>query len=198
MNIIEQKVNAARHGEANYAQGKILKIADADDLTEKGKQDVIKNAGILAADIKPDEKAVIWSSPFGRTLQTAKLIVETLKEKGVNIKEKKGKAEDELDKAIRVFEQFEEVRDFNLEYFRAFLNGGKIQFEGKEVTLDPKVTNPNNLTFPQYHNQRAWTNVMSPDIPVELMNTMNKIETEKDSNERMSRILGLIKKYNPL
>lgn len=65
------KLYIVRHGEAGSAQ-----TDSARELTERGRNQAQSAANWLANKVK--EPVVLWSSPYQRTLQTAKFISDTL------------------------------------------------------------------------------------------------------------------------
>ncbi len=120
-------INVFRHGKSRYKQEEVL-IEEARDLTAEGVDDVKKSAEALVKLIKPDEEVEIWSSPMGRTLQTAKIIAQVLEEKQVHIR-KKG---DSNKHGIKVFEQFSEVKNFSWKLFYPLVAGGEVEFAGNQ------------------------------------------------------------------
>src|SRR3989338_4413223 len=81
-------------------------IENADDLTLEGVEYVKESAEELADLIKPEEEVVIWASPFGRTLHTAKLVAEVLEQKGVQLR-KKGTVNET---GIKVFDELVDIK----------------------------------------------------------------------------------------
>ncbi len=198
------KITLFRHGEANYGQ-EIVGIEEADDLTEKGKWQARQQAEKLATEIEPDEEITIWSSPVGRTLETAKIVAEVLVEAGFQVrfkKEQSGEDEEEtatvanenkslidINNAIRPFKTFEEVRGLNIELFSTLVNGGTYEFESGEITFDKSKTNPNNLSFQDYYYDGGWKEYLEKgkNIPESLVTALNKLEEESDVHHRVDR-----------
>lgn len=86
-------VDFVRHGSTEYQEywdavetGRL--DATLEDLTEKGKQEILKTAEDLALTIdKEQEIVIIASSPRARTLYSARLIADHLKAKGIEVVE---------------------------------------------------------------------------------------------------------------
>lgn len=184
-------VNVFRHGQARYEQKK-TKIGDAEDLTPEGKAEVRKQAEKLAQSISPEEEITIWASPFGRTLETAKIITDVLKERELNLRKIKKSEDDSPENFIRHFEVFEEVRGFDQGLFSVFVNGGVIEHGREKKQFTKEQLNPKNLSWVDYFNERAWEQLedgIKQEIPEEKLVIMNRIEREVDSNERLKRKL---------
>ncbi|MDD2758034.1 MAG: histidine phosphatase family protein [Patescibacteria group bacterium] len=139
-------VDLFRHGSAKYEQGKTT-VEEAADLTEAGIAEVKTSAEALAELISPDEEVQIWSSPMGRTLQTAKIISETLAAKGVNLR---GERQAE-GAGIKVFDQLSEVKNFSWSLFSPLVYGGEVEYAGRKFVIDAAKTNPQNLGPAQYY-----------------------------------------------
>ena len=77
-------VTAMRHGPATYEQQEVG-LADANDLTEDGVVDVRQSVERLMLEIDRSELIEVRSSPFGRTLQTAKILVGELQKRGFTL-----------------------------------------------------------------------------------------------------------------
>jgi len=78
-----------RHGESFYRQD-IVPMAEANDLTESGVDQVRFSSEILSTHIKSRGScpSVIVSSPLGRALQTAKLIAGVFDDRGMPMRKK--------------------------------------------------------------------------------------------------------------
>ncbi len=183
-----------RHGIAQYGQGHLQRIAVANDLTSEGILGIKSRAKEIAAQVKPDQDVLIWASPYGRTLQTARLTAEVLKSEGVQIKEKKNKNGDKWDRIIRIFSKLEEIRNLNLKYFNFCLNGGTLVYNGRKLVAGKEQVNPHSYSFPEYFNHRAWANIPSGILPDEFINEMNKIETEEEAAARFNHVISLIRR----
>ncbi len=183
-------VNIFRHGEANYNQREVS-IDQAEDLTEKGIEEVKANVAKLAELIGPDEEVEIWSSPMGRTLHTAKLIAEVLENKGIRLR-KKG---DARETGIKVHEQLTEVKNFSWNLFCPLLEGGEVEFGGKKFTIDKSLTNPKNLGYQEYFLNDEIKNIpqeVRDQLPKEYLDTkrmMKPLEHLKKLEDKPYRII---------
>lgn len=192
------RVTLFRHGTAKYEQGKVA-VAEANDLTEEGRELVRAQAERLAAEIEPDEEVTIWSSPMGRTLETATIIADALREKGLNIRVKKSADDSGIspsaENTIRVFEALEEVRGLNIRLFSALVDGGSYTLEdGTEVTFDKNKTNPDGLSFQDYYYQGGYKRYLESgeNIPDEVQASLNSLEEEADIHHRFDRNVGRV------
>ncbi len=187
-------VDIIRHGEAKYGQGEVS-MSEAQDLTEKGIEDVRASANELADLIQPDEEVEIWSSPMGRTLETAKIIAETLEQKGVHLR-RKGKAKES---GIKVFEQLSEVKNFSWSLFAPLINGGEIELAGKKFIVDKNLTNPNNIGYPEYFTEDAIKDITpeaKAQLPEEYVKEIEGFEKFIDATHRIMKPLSRLKKLN--
>ena len=75
------------------------------------------------------------------------------------------------------------------------MSGGTINFNGRDISLDKSVTNPKDLTFPEYYNNRAWKGIPNTYETKEFIAEMDKIESEEQSNARLTRVVRLVKRY---
>ncbi len=90
-------------------------------------------------DFSKYKKIHIWVSPFWRTIHTARIIIERLKEKGINPQK------------IKLFSTIEEVRWFDWEIHKALCEWWEITLsDWKKVKINKNITNPDNLTFTDY------------------------------------------------
>ncbi|NTU99465.1 histidine phosphatase family protein [Candidatus Falkowbacteria bacterium] len=206
------KVSVVRHGTSTYRQPEWTDIATADDINaigryddgektpeeiaagkEKAIQKIRETAKRIAADIGPDEEVVIWSSPTGRTLETARIISEVLQEEGINIK-KKGP---DKDYGVKVFERLGEVKNFKWELFEPLMKGGEVKFGGQKFVIDKKLSNPNNLGYPDYFTTDAIKNISErakSQWPKEYVKEIESFESFAHVSERMAETLRRLKK----
>lgn len=173
-----------RHGEAQYVQAKVS-LEEAQDLTPKGVEDVIKKAQLLAQRIPYTATVRIWSSPFGRTLQTAAIVYRELLENKHRFAVKKEGLKYSERNVIRVLNRFDEVRNFDLHLFRVFLEGGEIP--GHDCVLQKSLTNPHSLSFVEYFNARAWESVAG--LPASVRAQMDMIEHPSFTQARLKKML---------
>lgn len=194
MEKIEKNFNANifRHGATEYEQGETT-IEEAGDLTEKGIEEIKARAEELAELIRPEEEVAIWSSPSGRALHTAKLIAETLEQKGVNLR-KKGEAEDF---GIKVFKQLSEVKNFSWNLFNSLITGGEIELAGKKFFIDKNLTNPRDIKYPEYFINDEIKNI-TPEAKTQLppcyVQEIEGMEKFVDATRRIMKPLSRLKK----
>lgn len=203
------KINIVRHAPSSYRQPEWRDVETADDINtigqfkdgEKtaeeiaiGKKEAEKiirdSAEKIIAEIGSDEEVVIWSSPTGRTLETAKVIREVLREKGIKLKtDVEGK-----DREIKIFEKLGEVKNFRWELFEPLMNGGEVYLGEKKFTIEKGQSNPDNLGYPDY-----FTSDAIKKIPAEIKKTWPKeyvkeIESFESFAEASKRMTGTLKK----
>ena len=193
-------VNIFRHGERKYSQGEgAIPIEEADDLTPEGIKTVRANAEKLVALINSDEEVAIWSSPTGRTLQTAKIIGEVFEEKGIRLRtmghprkaeksRKKGK-----DYGIKIFKELEDIRYFSRDLFVSLVDGGNVKFAGHEFFIDKTKTNPRNLGYSKYWMDDEFNNLpaeVKAELPPEYVMEMEGIEKFYAATKRIMKPLA--------
>lgn len=186
------RVDIFRHGKTKYEQKKVS-IEEAQDLTEEGIEDVKVNAEKLADLIQPDEEVEIWSSPMGRTLHTAKIIVETLEQKGVRLR-RKGDAKES---GIKIFEQLSEVKNFSWNLFSPLITGGEVEFGGRKFIIDKNLTNPNDIGYPEYFTEDGIKDITpeaKAQLPEDYVREIEGFEKFIDVTKRMMKPLSRLKK----
>jgi len=208
------KVDVVRHGPSIYRQPEWSDINTADDLNTvgryedgsitdeelaKGKEEAIAivraSAEEIADNIEEDEEVAIWSSPTGRTLETARIIRDVLSERGIQVRSKGNASEH----GVKVFDRIGEVKNFSWELFEPLMSGGEVEFDGEKFTIDKSLSNPNNIGYPDY-----FTSDAIKDIPETAMDSWSKkyiaqikeFESFADVSERMSKTLQKVKKLN--
>lgn len=129
-------VGVFRHGRSTYRQ---LEVApeDAHDLTEDGVETVLGSGRAFLAGRRP-ARAVIHTSPMGRTLHTARLLAQVLAAHGVAVEEP------------RVEPELTEVHGFSWALFDPLVLGGEARHEGRSCAVDARVTNPAGLSHQEY------------------------------------------------
>jgi broad specificity phosphatase PhoE len=185
-------INIFRHGQAKYEQG-VVPVEAAQDLTEKGIEDVKKNAAELAELITPDEEVEIWASPTGRTLHTAKLIAETLAAKGRQLR-RKGDAEES---GIKVFPQLAEVKNFSWKLFSPLVSGGEVDLAGKKFMVDKQLTNPEDVNYQIYFNEDRIKEIPSEvkaQFPEEYVQAIEGFEKFISATSRIMKPLSRLAK----
>ena len=194
------RVTLFRHGMAKYEQGKVA-VSEANDLTDEGRNLVREQAERLADELGQDEEITIWSSPIGRTLETATIVADVLREKGFEIRMKKSTDNTEVppsaEDTIRVFEALEEVRGLDIGLFSALVDGKLYALEdGTEVTFDKSKTNPDNLSFQDYYYRGGYKKYLQSgeNVPAEVQASLNSLEEEADIHHRFDRNVDRVSK----
>jgi len=194
------RVTLFRHGMAKYEQGKVA-VSEANDLTDEGRNLVREQAERLADELGQDEEITIWSSPMGRTLETATIVADVLREKGFEIRMKKSTDNTEVppsaEDTIRVFEALEEVRGLDIGLFSALVDGKLYALEdGTEVMFDKSKTNPDNLSFQDYYYRGGYKKYLQSgeNVPAEVQASLNSLEEEADIHHRFDRNVDRVSK----
>ncbi|MFH1662151.1 MAG: hypothetical protein ABIA02_03575 [Candidatus Falkowbacteria bacterium] len=210
----ELKVDIVRHGPSIYRQPEWVDAKTADDLNtvgryvdgskteeeiEKGKKEAIeiikKTAEKIATEIEPDEEVAIWSSPTGRTLETARIISEILSEKGINLRKK----ETSENYGIKNFYKLGEIKNFSWSLFEPLMNGGEIEYDGVKFLINKSLSNPNSLGYPDYFTSDAIKNIpdeVKSQWPKNYVTEIEKFESFADANKRMIDTLTRLKKIS--
>ncbi len=208
----ELKVDIIRHGPSTYRQPKWTDVKTADDLNtigrfvdgakteeeiSQGKKEAVeiikKTAEEIANEIEPGEEVVIWSSPTGRTLETARIISEVLREKGIELRSK-GTSEEY---GIKIFEKLGEVKNFSWPLFEPLMNGGEVEFNENKFKIDKTLSNPDNIGHPDYFTSDAIKNISNEaktKWPKDYVNEIEKFESFAEVNKRMIDMLSRLKK----
>ena len=191
-----------RHGKANYTQG-VTTLFQAKDLAEEGRVRVRQQAEKLSSEISKDEQITIWSSPIGRTLETATIISDVLKEKGFKFRLIKSKDSDtnnpsdlDISKIIRPFFTLEEVRGLDITLFSALVDGTSYNLkDGSTIIFDKIKTNPNNMTFQDYYYKGGFKDLLKSgeSLPEEVRDSLNSVEEESSVHYRFDRKLETLK-----
>ncbi|MSR85636.1 histidine phosphatase family protein, partial [Candidatus Uhrbacteria bacterium] len=186
-------IDILRHGQAKRLQEE-ASLAEAQDLTEQGVEEVRRGAAELAKLISPEEEVQIWSSPMGRTLQTAKITAEVLENEGIRLR-KKGS---EDDSGIKVFKELTEVKNFDLKFFLPLIVGGEVEYAGKKFIVDKKLTNPNNLGQSYYPEEgiKHMDPRAKQQLPEEYLKLIDSFEDFFEVTRRMVKLLARLKKLN--
>ncbi len=184
-------IDIVRHGKSSYKQQEVA-VELADDLTPEGISAVKEGTQALAEIIKPDEEIAIWSSPLGRAIHTAKIIAETLKQKGFHPR-KKGVASPW---GIKVFQELTEVKGFSWSLFSPLINGGQVDLNGRSFFVKKEETNPNNLPYPDYYIQDAIADIppeVRQSLPPDYVEVIEGFEKFREVTERLMRPLSRLK-----
>lgn len=162
-----------RHGETEYHQGKVS-LQEANDLTPEGVQTVIKSTNHLSQRLDKNKPIQISSSPFGRSLYTAKIIQDALSKNGFTVND------------IREDDNLSEVGNFEWELFYPLVEGGEIQYGNDKISIDKSLTNPQNLHFIEYFRSDAAYNLSQKAKASLPKNFLERI----DSFEKNSSVFG--------
>jgi len=153
-----------RHGETEYNQG-MVSLQAANDLTPEGARVVNNSANHLSQRLDKNKQIQISSSPFGRSLYTAKIIQDVLNKDGFNVDEIK------TDVGLR------EVKDFDWELFHPLVDGGEIQYGNEKFVVDKSLTNPQNLHLIEYFRSDASHNLSQKAKSSLPQNYLERIES---------------------
>jgi broad specificity phosphatase PhoE len=208
------KVDVVRHAPSTYRQPEWRDIETADDINTIGRYEdgektpeeiargkaeaesiVRDTATKIAEDIEPDEEVVIWSSPTGRTLETARIIREVLVEKG--IKSKNVGPSDE--RGVKIFEKLGEVKNFKWELFEPLMNGGEVDHNGTKFIIDKSLSNPQKLGYPDYFTSDAIKEISAEakkQWPAGYVKEIESFESFKEVSGRMADALGKLKQLS--
>lgn len=205
------KVDIVRHGPSMYRQPEWTDIETANDINTLGRYDdgakteeevrrgkeeaieiVRETAGKIADEISPDEEVIIWSSPTGRTLETARIISGVLEERGIRLR-KKGTAQEY---GIKMFEQIGEVKNFSWSLFEPLMNGGEVEINGAKFRLDKALSNPEGLGYPDYFTSDALKQIpasVKQQWPEAYVTEIESFESFREVSERMTKALKRLK-----
>lgn len=205
------KVDIVRHGPSMYRQPEWTDIETANDINTLGRYDdgakteeevrrgkeeaieiVRETAGKIADEISPDEEVIIWSSPTGRTLETARIISRVLEERGIRLR-KKGIAQEY---GIKMFEQIGEVKNFSWSLFEPLMNGGEVEINGAKFRVDKALSNPEGLGYPDYFTSDALKQIpasVKQQWPEEYVAEIESFESFREVSERMTKALRRLK-----
>lgn len=185
-------VHVVRHGKSLYGQREVTSVEEANDLTPEAPAEIEANAQEFAQQIGQDDGEVeIWSSPYGRTLQTARIYWESLCEAGVRFhKNHEGKC------PIKIFRAIDEHRYYPVDVVHALEAGGKVFFQGHAFTVDKKKTNPRNLDPVEYFFQHEIEKIpekVKTKWPKEYQKVVAQLENVYQVTERMMRPLARLR-----
>lgn len=134
-------------------------------------QDSIQQFCIEHQSLLQDKKIVVWISPYARTIDTASYLIQHLQSINYTI-----------DK-ISLIDQLGEVDGFEWGLFDACVKWWTVQIDGQMVTLDPVVTNPDNLShmdyFAGWHYRTLW-----------IYDRIKSIETYDEITARSKNVLA--------
>ena len=137
MGIKNTQIGAFRHGDCKYAQGKTT-LEEAYDLSPQGIATVERRAESFAEHLSPTREVIMYSSPFGRALHTAKVAAKVFRNKKIPIR------------AMNIEPDLEELKNFSWEFFSPLINGGELSYKGETMIIDRNLTNPQGLSYQKY------------------------------------------------
>lgn len=172
-------INMVRHGEAKYGQLEVP-INLAYDLTEKGITDVSNSFLEISTQIDKDEPTLIWSSPMGRTLHTAKI--------GKDVLEKKlGKPVD-----IQIVPELAEAKNFEWKFFQPLVVGGIVELNGNKYDIDAKITNPAGLDYDTFFGEDMFHHLPQEardKLPADYLKRVESFEPTPEVRKRSYQII---------
>lgn len=161
---------------------------DVKDLNEDKLLDLDKNISEYINthfDILKNKEIKIWVSPFGRTIQTAKHLLDWLQLAWLPVK------------SVSLVENLEEVKNFYWPILRCFALGGDLELDGKTITIDQTITNPQNLSVTDYFFQ-WWYRKVDPKyleniwLKEKIMNIETYDEITTRSKSDLTRIMNAV------
>jgi broad specificity phosphatase PhoE len=178
------RVYITRHGETEYRQG-IVSLGEADDLTNLGRDTVVMSAIDAANNMKINgiTKTRIKSSPYGRTLFTAKLWECFLRICGIETPN------------IEICPELTEIK--NLDYpglLSKLIAGGEISYSDGKFVVYPNESNPEKYPPYCYYFRRDCMHKLPEGfrkkLPREITDKIDATETFVDATKRFKDVLG--------
>lgn len=174
-----------RHGKALYQQG-IVSYEEANDLDPVEIPLLEANAEAIANSISPLETVLVCSSPFGRALHTAKVLVSVFDRKGIRIETFN------LPGKVRIIPSLGEVANFSWDLFCPLVQGGEVSFEGEKFCIEKEWTNPENLDGARYFNTNAISRIpqgVRSKLPYGYVQKISSFETFEAVTSRFTSLL---------
>ena len=168
-------ITVFRHADAAYAQGQVT-LEESDDLTAKGRKTLDNILDTYLMQRAQGETFGFLSSPFGRTLDTAKSIRDKLAVAGF------------LCYDITPTEQLQEVQGLSWPTLEACIYGGKVDAKGQTITVDKRISNPKAIPYPDYYTTAAYLPIMT-NLPSPVQDTLRQMESFAETTERMKQFL---------
>ena len=176
-------VTLMRHGLALYGQKKVS-LDEAADLHPEGIEGVVRSAHAYADRLPTGARVRVISSPFGRTLHTAKIARSVLEERGHPCS------------PVEVDQSVEEVRNLKGRVLNALMNGGAIELDGRQVHIDPALTNPRKVPYPDYYVESEFLRLTADaleSLPERFVAAFLRFETFPEVTARMlDRVASLL------
>ena len=160
-----------------------LKSENIEDLRNNIQEYLAKNEDLLK-----DKEIKIWTSPFGRTMETSAYLIEWIQNNEL--------LKDNI-KSISLVDQLQEVKNFERSILSVFVNGWDLEIDGKVVSIDKGITNPDNLSTIDYFFQWVYAKVDDKYLTkLWILDRINSIETYEEITSRSQkdlwRILGAV------
>ncbi len=185
------KVTILRHAETKYNKEKRMhRISPEhdDELTDEGRAHYQKIAAQLAESVSSQDEVVVYASDFARSAYSADIIVDALRKKGKKIRvhgffrKKMFKTETNLGK----------VRKWHWKPVTALMEGGETEYEGTKFFVDPHLTNPHDLRYPEFFTQGGIQKI--PQLAMEhwpkgFIREIKEMETYVEVTRRMIQTL---------
>ena len=160
-------VTLMRHGLALYGQKKV-RLDEAADLHPEGIATVERSALEYADRLPRHANVRLISSPYGRTLHTARVARDVLEARGHSCS------------PIEIDERVEEVRNLKGRVLNALMNGGAVEVDGQEFHIDLALTNPRRVPYPGYYVESEFLRIASDSadaLPAPFVAAYRRFET---------------------
>jgi len=169
------RIEIYRHGEAYYQQG-ITILDEASDLTTRGKETIHRNGHETFVQNDRLRRIQIFSSPYGRALETAKIIRQEFKDNNLPIYPRRC---------------LQEQINFSYSTINILCKGGVWKDENGVHLIDPTLTNPLNLNQTEYNLSEALK--IDPEnwlkLPTTLTDRLRSMETSEKIQARIIRFI---------
>jgi broad specificity phosphatase PhoE len=154
-------------------------------MTDSGMIDIAQRAVRLVKTILPNERISIISSPEGRPLFTAKVILSLLRAEGFQLTRR------DIIENVKLGE----MDNFFWSHYSAVVFGGKVEFAGKSFMVKKADTNPHDLSFREYYHTDAWSKVSSEvraKLPKSYVSHLDQVESFQSVSTRLIGVLSRI------
>lgn len=209
--LADYKIYVVRHGESLRLQAK-CKLEEASDLTGEGVISAARAGAMIVAEGYYRNLRVL-SSPYGRALHTARIIVETVSAVGEiddqshyatrehlpEMPHQIATAERDSPVTIESTDRLEKARGFQWELVKPLIMGGVIEFRGHTLSVDPGLTNPYGHDYHTYlvHDElKKIPGTVKRQWPKEYVDFLEGVETFESLSHRMIEMLGDIVREN--
>jgi len=129
-------------------------------------------------ELKSKKKIHFWTSPYGRTIETANIFLQEFSDVWIDI-----------DK-ICIFEKIWEVKNFLWVIFDAIVNWKEVEIEWKKISFDKSITNPKNLNYSNYFFESAWLDIDQKYLKwLEVFNRINSIESYESITSKSKQVV---------